>query len=271
MSRLEGKRAVVTGAASGIGRASARLFASEGASVLAVDRTEDALNETVAAIERDGGRVSAMAADVANELHSAQIVETCVKTFGGLDVYFANAGVSGELLPISEYSLEMMERVLAVNLLGPMLAIKHAAPLMAETGAGSIILTASVAGLGANAGPAVYSATKAGVINLAKSTSAELIGTGVRVNAICPGLIETGMTQFLFDAARARGREDRIGQLNPLQRHGVPQEMAQVALFLASDEASYVNGHAIVADGGLTASAPFAAANVLRVARLDDD
>ena len=128
----------------------------------------------------------------------------------------------------------------------------------------AIVMTASVAGIAGNAGPVVYSATKAGVINLAKSAASELIGTGVRVNAICPGLIETGMTRFVFERAREKGTEDKIGQLNPLQRNGVPEEMAQVALFLASDDASYVNGHAIVADGGLTASAPFAPGAVLR-------
>jgi len=158
----------------------------------------------------------------------------------------------------------MFERVIAVNLLGPLLALRYAAPPMVEAGKGAIVMTASVAGVAGNAGPVVYSATKAGVINLAKSAASELIGTGVRVNAICPGLIETGMTRFIFERARERGTEDKIGQLNPLQRYGAPEEMANVALFLASDESSYVNGHAIVADGGLSASVPFAPGAVLR-------
>ena len=267
MARMKGKRAVVTGAASGIGRASAILFAKEGARVLAVDRSEEAVQETVATITKAGGKAHALAADVSNEADSQAIVANCIAAFGGIDAYYANAGISGELVPITEYTVEMMERVLAVNLLGPMLAIKHAAPPMVEAGAGSIVMTASVAGISGNSGPAVYSATKAGVINLAKSCAAELIGTGVRVNAICPGLIETGMTQMIFDSARAKGTDDKIGQLNPLQRHGVPEEMAEVALFLASDASSYVNGHAVVADGGLTASAPFAPGHVLRAGR----
>jgi len=264
MSRMKDKRAVVTGAASGIGRASAILFAQEGARVLAVDRSEDGLNETVAAITKAGGEAHGMTADVSKEADSQAIVANCIAAFGGIDAYYANAGISGELVPITDYTVEMIERVLAVNLIGPLLAVKHAAPPMVEAGKGAIVMTASVAGVAGNAGPVVYSATKAGVINLAKSAASELIGTGVRVNAICPGLIETGMTRPIFERAREKGTEDKIGQLNPLQRNGVPEEMAQVALFLASDDASYVNGHAIVADGGLTASAPFAPGAVLR-------
>jgi NAD(P)-dependent dehydrogenase (short-subunit alcohol dehydrogenase family) len=261
---MKGKRAVVTGAASGIGRASALLFAKEGASVLAVDRSEEALAETVAAITKAGGTAHALTADISKEADSQAIVANCIAALGGIDAYYANAGISGEHVPITEYTVEMMERVLAVNLLGPLLAVKHAAPPMVAAGGGAIVMTASVAGLGGNAGAVVYSATKAGVINLAKSAASELIGTGVRVNAICPGLIETGITRLLFERAREKGTQGKIGQLNPLQRHGVPEEMANVALFLASDEASYVNGHAVVADGGLSASVPFAPGAVMR-------
>jgi NAD(P)-dependent dehydrogenase (short-subunit alcohol dehydrogenase family) len=264
MARMEGKRAVVTGATSGIGRASAILFAKEGAKVLAVDRAQEGLDETVAAITKAGGEAHAMTADVSKEADSQAIVANCIAAFGGIDAYYANAGISGEPVPFTQYSAEMFERVIAVNLLGPLLALRYAAPPMVEAGKGAIVMTASVAGVAGNAGPVVYSATKAGVVNLAKSAAAELIGTGVRVNAVCPGLIETGMTKFIFDRARERGSEDKIGQLNPLQRYGVPEEMAQVALFLASDDASYVNGHAIVADGGLSASVPFAPGAVLR-------
>jgi len=147
MSRMKGKRAVVTGAASGIGRASAILFAKEGASVLAVDRSEEALEETVAAITKADGTAHALAADVSKEADSQAIVTNCIAAFGGIDAYFANAGVSGELLPITDYEVAMIERVLAVNLLGPLLAVKHAAPPMVAAGGGSIVMTASVAGL----------------------------------------------------------------------------------------------------------------------------
>ena len=136
--------------------------------------------------------------------------------------------------------------------------IKHAAPLMVAKGKGSIVCTASVAGLRSGAGPAPYAASKAGVINLAQTACQELSGTGVRVNAICPGLIETGMTRSIYERARAKGTESRIGQINPLQRGGQPGEIAQAALFLASDESAYVNGQAIAVDGGLSSSHPVA-------------
>jgi NAD(P)-dependent dehydrogenase (short-subunit alcohol dehydrogenase family) len=146
--------------------------------------------------------------------------------------------------------------VLRTNLIGPALAIKHAAPRIVERGGGAILCTASVAGLRSGAGGTPYSASKAGVISLVQTAAQQLAGSGVRVNAICPGLIETGMTQRAFDHARERGKADRLGQLNPLRRAGAPEEIAQVALFLASDAASYVNGQAIAVDGGLTASHP---------------
>lgn len=264
MAQLEGKRAVVTGAASGIGRATSLLFAAHGARLVIVDRTAEELGELAAEIEEAGGSVVMLTGDISDESTAENIVETCTEEFGSIDIYYANAGISGELLPLTRYSADAMQRVLAVNLLGPMLAIKHAAPAMIEGGGGSILMTASVAGLGGNAGPAVYSATKAGVINLAKSAASELIGTNVRVNAICPGLIETGMTRFLFDSAREKGTLEKVGQLNPLSRHGAPEEIAAAALFLAGEASSYVNGQAIVVDGGLSASLPFAPAHVLR-------
>ena len=149
------------------------------------------------------------------------------------------------------------QEVLRVNLIGPFLAIKHSIPHMTKQGFGSIILTASVAGLKAGASGHPYGASKAGVISLVQTTAYSLSGTGVRVNAVCPGLIETGMTKPVFDRAKERGTQDKIGQLNPLKRPGQPHELAAMGLFLASDEASYVNGQAIPVDGGLTASMPY--------------
>ena len=260
MDILAGRRAIVTGAGSGIGRASALLFAAEGAAVLAVDRNEAAVQETRAQALAAGGHCEAMAADVGDEAQAAAYVARAVEAFGGLDIVYANAGVSGGTTPLLEATAELWAEVLRVNLIGAFLAIRHAAPHMVAQGHGAIVCTASVAALRANAAGAAYSASKAGVISLVQTSAAALTGTGVRVNAVCPGLIETGMTQPLFEAARARGSEGRIGQLNPLQRYGVPHEIAATALFLASDAASYVNGQAVAVDGGLSAMLPFSRA-----------
>jgi NAD(P)-dependent dehydrogenase (short-subunit alcohol dehydrogenase family) len=254
--RLEGKRAIVTGAASGIGRASAKLFAAEGAAVVAVDMA-DAVEETCDEIAKAGGRCIARKLDASDEAAVKSLVDVCVKDLGGLEVVFANAGVGGGLIGLLELTASDWERVLRVNLIGPFLAIKYAAPVMRDHGGGSIICTASVAGLRSGAGGTPYSASKAGVISLVQTAANQLTGSGVRVNAICPGLIETGMTKPIFDLARARGSEKKIGQLNPLRRAGQPVEIARMALFLASDEASYVNGQAIAVDGGLSSSHPF--------------
>lgn len=257
MARLEGKRTIVTGAGSGIGRASARLFAAEGAAVLAVDRTAAAAEETAQLIRDAGGRAVAMAADAGSEADVAAFVARAVSEFGGLDVIYANAGVSSGDVPLFEQSVELWQEVLRINLIGPFLAIKHAGPIMVAQGHGSIVCTASVAALRAHAGGNPYSASKAGVVSLVQTAANSMMGSGVRVNAICPGLIETGMTKPLFDYARARGSDTSIGQLNPLQRYGLPHEIAAMALFLASDDASYVNGQAIAVDGGLSSTHPF--------------
>jgi NAD(P)-dependent dehydrogenase (short-subunit alcohol dehydrogenase family) len=253
--RLAGRGTVVTGAASGIGRASARRFAAEGARVLCLDRAE-AVEETADLIAKDGGAALAMRGDAGEEADVKAAIDRAVAEFGALDAVFANAGVSGGLRPMEDLDAAFWMDLLRINLVGPFLAIKHASPIMRAAGKGSIICTASVAGLRSGAGGIPYSASKAGVISLVQTSANVLYGTGVRVNAICPGLIETGMTAPIYRNARERGTEERIGQLNPLKRGGEPDEIAGAALFLASDDSSYVNGQAIVVDGGLSSSHP---------------
>lgn len=257
MGRLSGKRAIVTGAGSGIGRASAILFAQEGAKVVVVDRVEDAVDETAAMIRELGGTVTSVAADAGDEIAVKGTIDHCIKQYGGVDVVYANAGISGGWVPMQDQTPDYWAEILRINLIGPFMMIKHVSPHMIKQGAGSIICTASVAGLRANAGGFPYSASKAGVISLVQTTANAFYGTGVRVNAICPGLIETGMTKPIFDGARAKGSIGKVGQLNPMNRNGEPPEIAHMALFLASDDASYVNGQAIAVDGGLSSTHPF--------------
>lgn len=255
MARLEGRSAIITGAASGIGRASALLFAAEGARLILLDRNET-VTATAETVCRQGGDAIALVCDSSQEAKIAEAMDLAVTRFGTLDICFANAGISGGLVPLQEQTPEHWLEVLRINLIGTFLAVKHAARVMTPRQHGSIICTASVAGLRSGAGGSPYSASKAGVISLVQTTAWQLNGSGVRINAICPGLIETGMTQSIFEQARARGTEGRIGQLNPLRRAGAPAEIAQMALFLASEDSSYVNGQAFAVDGGLSSSHP---------------
>ncbi|NYD89915.1 SDR family NAD(P)-dependent oxidoreductase [Sphingomonas melonis] len=255
MARFTDRSIIVTGAGSGIGRAAARLFAAEGGRVIVADRSES-VEETAALIAAAGGIARAIRIDAGDEGDVVRAVALAGDAFGGLDVMFANAGISGGMANIFDTDVALIAEVLRVNLIGPLLAIKHAAPRIAERGGGAIVLTASVAGLRSGAGSPAYSASKAGVINLAAVAAQQLSGSNVRVNALCPGLTETGMTQPVFDYARDAGKTDRIGRLNPLRRGAQPEELARVALFLASDDASYVNGQAIAVDGGLSSSHP---------------
>jgi NAD(P)-dependent dehydrogenase (short-subunit alcohol dehydrogenase family) len=254
--RLAGKTAIVTGAGSGIGRATSILFASEGAKLVIGDMS-DGVFATAKAIEAAGGAVTAMQMDAGNEGDVEKLVSTALSSYGGINVAYANAGISGGLPGIFDLTTEEWTEILRVNLIGPFLMIKHAGKAMMDAGnGGSIICTASVAGLRSGAGGPAYSASKAGVINLVMTSAQQLSATGIRVNAICPGLIETGMTERAFVYAREKGVMEKVGRLNPLRRAGQPIEIAQTALFLASDASSYVNGQAIAVDGGLSTSHP---------------
>ena len=239
MSRLAGKVAIVTGAGSGIGKATVELFRREGATVVGADLK--------------GADVTC---DAAREADIEKLIADTVAQHGGLDIFYANAGISGGLASIFEQTEDDWAKILRVNVTSVGLAIKHAAPAIKPRGGGSIIATASVAGLRSGAGGPAYTASKAAVINLVRLGAQQLTGSNIRVNAICPGLIETGMTEFVYERARAKGQEDKLGHLNPLKRGGQPIEIANAALFLASDESSYVNGHALVVDGGLSSTHP---------------
>ncbi|KAI2602330.1 NAD(P)-binding protein [Hypoxylon sp. NC1633] len=266
--RVEGKVVIITGANSvlGIGRASAHQFAENGARAVYLCDFDD---KYLATHKREidalypGVDIHVRQFDAANETAVKEVVDHALETYGRLDVFFANAGVVGPHKLFADMSKNEFMRVFDTNVASVFLAAKYAAPAMQKTSSskptpsGSIIGTASVAGLRSNAGSTPYSASKAAVISLAQTIAYQLAGTGVRVNAVCPGLIETGMTAPTFEAARARGTERKIGQLNPMKRGGQADEIARVALFLGSDEASYVNGQAWAVDGGLSAGLPF--------------
>jgi NAD(P)-dependent dehydrogenase (short-subunit alcohol dehydrogenase family) len=254
--QLQDKVALITGAGSGIGRAAALRFAAEGARLVLGDKNE-AVHDTARQVQESGGEAVALQMDAGVEADVARMVATALTRFGQLDVAFANAGISGGREGIFDLTPEAWAEVLRVNLIGPWLMVKHAGKAMVDAGrGGSIICTASVAGIRSGAGGPAYSASKAGVINLVMVSAQQLCESNVRVNALCPGLTQTGMTQPVFDHARDKGVQDKLGRLNPLRRAAQPEELAQVALFLASAQSSYVNGQAIAVDGGLSSSHP---------------
>jgi NAD(P)-dependent dehydrogenase (short-subunit alcohol dehydrogenase family) len=247
-------------------RASALLYAHEGAQHLyLLDFSPENLPDLKSTIRESypDVKVTTIEADAADETAISDVCKQALEEEGRLDVFFANAGIAKYDI-IENITAETFMNVMRVNALSVFLAIKHASAAMKVTNSakgkefsgGSIILTASVAGLRSGAGPVDYSASKAAVNSLAKTSAYQLQKTDIRINSICPGLIETAMTDDAFKLARQRGTASKIGQINPLGRHGVPEEVAQVALFLASDESSYVNGQNIAVDGGLSASHP---------------
>ncbi|KAK4141176.1 uncharacterized protein C8A04DRAFT_14307 [Dichotomopilus funicola] len=266
--RVAGKVVIITGANSilGIGRASAHQFAENGARAVYIcdyDDTHLAAHQREISSLWPEVEVHTRQLDAADEKAVKGVIDDALERYGRLDVFFANAGISGSQVPFGQIEADEFMDVMRVNSLSVFLAAKYAAPAMQKTSAskpnpsGSIIATASVAGIRSNAGSTPYSASKATVISMAQTISYQLGGTGVRINALCPGLIETGMTAPLFEVARRRKTENRIGQLNPLKRAGHADEIARVALFLGSDESSYVNGQAWAVDGGLSSGHPF--------------
>ncbi|MCG7200056.1 SDR family oxidoreductase [Marinobacter pelagius] len=256
MARFDQRIAIVTGAGSGIGRATAVRLAREGASVVMADVSEAGLLETESAMPEDA-RYLRRLVNVADESQVKDLVVETVETFGRIDVLCNIAGIassSGGHPSVTGNEREEWEQVLAVNLIGTMLFIKHVAPHMQSRKLGAIVNTASVAGIRSGAGGNAYSASKAGVINLTMTAACDLGDDNVRVNAVCPGLVETGMTRAVFDYARAHEKAHKLGSRCELRRYGDPEEIAAAILFLASDDASYITGQALAVDGGNTAS-----------------
>jgi len=248
---LEGKCGLITGASTGIGRGAALCFARHGAKVAVVDIAQDAGEETVRLIKADGGEAFFVKCNVASAAEVKAMVERVVAEFGRLDCAFNNAGVETALLKLADDTEENFDRLVAINMKGVWLCMKHEIrQMLAQGGGGAIVNTASTAGLVGTDLHAIYCATKHGVIGLTKTGAIEYAKDGIRVNAICPGGTETPMLQRLIPELKRRGRA--MARMTPMARTARPEEMGEVAAWLCSDRASFVTGHSMVADGGLT-------------------
>ena len=260
MARLEGKVAVITGATGGIGSAAARLFAQEGASVALVDLDEAALQETVRSIGEE--KASYTVADVTQPEQTQTYISAAVDRWGGIDVLLANAGIEGTLSPITDYPVDVFDRVMAVNVRGVWLGIKYVVPVMTGRGGGSIVITSSTAGIGGSAEMSAYTTSKHAVIGLMRTAALEGAPSGIRVNTVNPAPIETRMMRSIEDMRVAALDDSKVtvevakqsfAERIPLQRYGNPEEVARMMLFLASDDSSYCTGGVYMVDGGRSA------------------
>ena len=257
MARLDGKVAVITGATGGIGRAASQLFAEEGARVALVDLDESALREVAGSIGED--KASYTAADVTDPEQSQAYINEAVSRWGGVDILLANAGIEGTLSPITDYPIEMFDRVMAVNVRGVWLGLKYAMPVMRERGGGSIVITSSTAGISGSAEMSAYNTSKHAVIGLMRVASLEGAPHGIRVNTVNPSPIETRMMRSIEEQRVAAMDDSSVtievaqqafrGRI-PLQRYGDPTEVARMMLFLSSDDSSFCTGGVYMVDGG---------------------
>ena len=245
-----GKVAFVTGAANGIGRAAALAFAREGAGVVVADVSEQGIQETARLVEEAGGRALAVRCDVARAEDVKAALDKTDEAFGRLDFAFNNAGVEQPITAAADLTAEQWDRVVGIDLRGVFLCMKHEIPLMLKHGGGAIVNTSSGAGVKGIAGQAAYCAAKFGVVGLTKAAALDYAKANVRINAVCPGIVETPMMDR-FSGGTPEGRERVIAQ-EPIGRMGKPEEIAAAVLWLCSDAAAFVVGHAMVVDGGQT-------------------
>lgn len=248
---LEGKRAIVTGAATGIGAVTAQMFAREGASVVVADINEEQARQTVAAIRDQGGDAHFVRTDVTQEADVAALMARGAEALGGLDVLFSNAGAqrSG---PVTDFDQAQWDLLMAVNPRSCFFGVKHAVPLLREGGGGSIINMSSLAGVKGGPGLTAYSASKGAIVAFTKALAPELAPDGIRVNCVCPGWIDTPFNQPAIEFMGGREDQDRVvAQLVPMGRQGTPGEIAPIVVYLASDGSSYMTGQALVVDGGV--------------------
>ena len=260
MPRLEGKVAVITGATGGIGQAAAKLFAEEGARVALVDLDEAALQEVVRSIGEDAA--SYTVADVTQPDQTQAYINAAVERWGGIDILLANAGIEGELAPITDYSIDVFDRVMAVNVRGPWLGVKYSIPVMGRGGGGSIVITSSGAGVNGTPDMCAYGISKHAVIGLMRTAALEGAPFGIRVNTVNPAPIETRMMRSI-EEMRVASMDDSAVTVDvvkqaaatriPLERYGTPEEVAHLMLFLASDDSSFCTGGVYMVDGGRSA------------------